>query len=68
MPRRVLGQISGNITNRKETSPFTRGLVQGKYEAGMNPSQISRDFQILRTTVNGIIQQILYRNNGESSS
>jgi transposase len=48
-------------------SPYLRGLIIGKHESGINPSQISRDLQIPRTTVNGTIQRILHQNDGKSS-
>ena len=67
MPRRPLAQISGNTTKRSELSPYLRGLIIGKHDSGITPSQISRDLKIPRTTINGTIQRILHQNDGKSS-
>jgi len=51
MPRAPLGQISGNITKRKGLNPYKRGLIIGKHESGINPTQISQNLQIPRSTI-----------------
>jgi IS30 family transposase len=67
MPRLPLAQISGNITKRKELTPYTRGLIIGKHEAGVPISQISHTLGIPSSTVFETIQQNSKRDNGESS-
>lgn len=67
MPRRPLSEKSVNITSRKELSPFLRGQIIGKHQSGCNPTQISRDLQIPRSTVNGTINRISHQINGKSS-
>jgi hypothetical protein len=66
MPRRPLAQISGNTTKRSKLSPYLRGLIIGKHNSGRNPTQISQDLQIPRTTINSTIKQNLGQNNGKS--
>jgi hypothetical protein len=66
MPRRPLAQISGNTSTTKELSPYSRGLIIGKYEAGVSLSQISESLAIPSSTVFDTIQQNSKRNNGKS--
>ena len=51
MPRAPPGQISGNITKRKELSPYKHGLIIGKHESRINLTQISQNLQIPRSTI-----------------
>ena len=67
MPRRPLGQISGNSIKGKELSPYMRGLITGKHESGIKPSHISQDLQIPRSTIVDTIQQNSTRNEGKSN-
>jgi hypothetical protein len=66
MPRRPLAQISGNTSTTKELSPYSRGLIIGKYEAVVSLSQISESLAIPSSTVFDTIQQNSKRNNGKS--
>jgi transposase len=68
MPRRPLAQISGNITTNNELSPYLRGLIIGKYDAGVTITQISQILEIPSSTVFNTIQRNSKRNDGKSSS
>jgi hypothetical protein len=46
MPRTVLGQISDNKRRRRELTPYLRGLIIGKHEAGNLGALIARELNI----------------------
>jgi hypothetical protein len=66
MPRRPLAQINNNSIQRKELSPYVRGIITGKHHSGFKTSHISQQLQIPRSTVNDTIQQISRQNNSKS--
>lgn len=65
-PRRPLGQISSNITNRKELNPSVRGDIKGRTACGQNPPTIARALNIPVSTVRDTVQKVVLRNNNYS--
>ncbi|WP_206734023.1 hypothetical protein, partial [Stenotrophomonas sp. MA5] len=68
MLRSPLQSINPNIRKGKELSPSQRGIIWGKYSAGVSKSAISRELQIPRTTVYDTIVKYPQRNETHSIS
>jgi transposase len=64
--RRPLGEISRNISKRKELSPYIRAQIIGASKCGVNPTQISKQLSIPRSTVQSTLDRDELRNNHTS--
>jgi hypothetical protein len=67
MPRAVLGQISGNSRKKKELTPYVRGIIIGKREAGQTGALIARELNIPPSTVWDILNKKYDRDAGKTS-
>ncbi len=56
--RAPLSTISGNKTPRKELDLLTKGKITGQAELGATPTQISRNLNVPRTTINGVLGRL----------
>jgi transposase len=65
-PRRPLGPIAGNITKRKELTPYKRGLLVGAKISGSSPAEIARTFNLKDSTVRTTLQRAQERDDGHS--
>ena len=65
-PRRPLGLISGNITKKKELTPYERGLVLGAKITGRSEAEISEVFNIPDSTVRDTVTLAAQRKDGHS--
>jgi hypothetical protein len=50
-PRTPLGSIDGNITRKKELTPFQRGQISRMFAGGAKKSAISKHYNLLYSTV-----------------
>jgi transposase len=65
-PRRVLGEISGNIRKRKDLNPYERGQIIGASLCGLSVRAISKHLSIPRSTIQSTLSLDRSRNNGAS--
>ncbi len=56
--RKALASISGNETHRKELDLLTKGKIAGQAELGATPTQIGRNLNVPRTTVQSVLQRL----------
>jgi len=56
--RTSLAPISDNKTVRKELDLLTKGKIAGEAELGATSTQISRNLNVPRITVNGILNRL----------
>ena len=56
--RKALASISGNETHRKELDLLTKGKIAGQAELGATCSQIGRNLNVSRTTVQTVLQRL----------
>ena len=56
--RAPLTTISGNKPPRKELDLLTKGKIAGEAELGATPTQISRNLNVPRTTINGVLGRL----------
>jgi transposase len=66
MPRTPLAEIDANSNKRKELTPFLRRQIIGKYSCGVNPTQISKQLQIPRSTIVSTIERNPQQVDGKS--
>src|SRR5215475_2163609 len=67
MPNRPpLAPISGNKIGKKELSPYLRGIIIGRSDAGQKYSQIADALNIPRSTVIDTVDKRLTRTSSES--
>jgi transposase len=66
MPRTVLGQISGNKRRRRELTPYLRGLIIEKHEAGDSGALIARELKIPPSTISDTLREKGNRNSGKT--
>jgi len=66
--RSVLGSISGNITHRKELTPYNRGVIIGKASTNTRPTQIAEELSIPRSTVQETLYKSPLHHNSKSAS
>jgi len=53
-----LAPISDDRTVRKELDLLTKGKIAGQAQLGAAPTQISRNLNVPRTTVNGVLKRL----------
>jgi transposase len=61
--RQPLGQISGNVSNRKQLTPIERAEIIGASKCGVRPGKIAKDLLVPRTTVYTTIDRAPQRDN-----
>jgi hypothetical protein len=61
--RRPLGEISRNISKRKELSLYIRAQIISASKCSVNPTQISKQLSILRSIVQSTLDRDELRNN-----
>ena len=66
MPRTPLGPVSGNRRRGPELTPYKRGEIIGKYNAGVICQNIAHILETPKSTIDYTINQASTRPNGES--
>ncbi len=66
--RKALASISGNETHRKELDLLTKGKIAGQAELGATPTQIGRNLNVPRTTVQSVLQRLETNPSGVNKS
>ena len=66
MPRAPLGSIDSNVLNRKELSPYQRGILLGCASKGTTTVDIRKQFSLPESTIRTTITRASTRHNGVS--
>ncbi len=67
MPRAPLGSIDPNLLNRKELSPYQRGILVGRVSEGATTADIQKEFSLPESTIRTTITRASNRRNGASN-
>jgi transposase len=62
--RRVLGSISPNIISRRQLTQYERGQIIGAHQAGLTDTQIAKQFNTPRSTIQDTIKYASNRPTG----
>ncbi len=65
-PRHPLGEISGNILQKKELTPFQRGKVVSATQFGHTPAEIAKVLKVPDATIRTTIRHDLLCDDGKS--
>ena len=69
MPLRTpLRSISGNERRFKDLTPYQRGLIIGKFECGLTPTEVAADLDIPVSTIRDTIKFHPERTDGQSKA
>ena len=66
MPRTPFKAISGNVTRRKELSPYERGILVRQASQGVTPVSLTKTTKVPRTTIISTLSQADIRPTGVS--